>query len=82
MVFQAKNRKFIVSQVKIVTPSAIIRPSKTEKLLGCWVQDDLKWTEHLRDNTQENLIKCLNTRVGGTKEDQEGCKLQEYKDDC
>ena len=30
--------------VHIDTPTEVIRPSKAEKLLGCWVQDDLKWT--------------------------------------
>ena len=34
------------AEVKISTPSTLIKPSKTEKLLGCWVQDNLKWTEY------------------------------------
>ena len=63
---QTKNRAMLDTQVKIVTPTETIRPSKTEKLLGCWVKDDLKWTEHLRDN-KDNLIKSLNIRLGALK---------------
>ena len=51
-----KNRAMLDTQVKIVTPTETIRPSKTEKLLGCWVKDDRKWTEHLRDNKRSLQI--------------------------
>ena len=63
---QTKGRAMLGHQVQIVTPTAVIKPSRTEKLLGCWVQDDLKWGEHLRDST-ENLIRSLNTRLGALK---------------
>ena len=53
-------------QVTINTPLSEVKPSKSEKLLGCRVQDDLKWTEYLRDN-KENLIRSLNTRLGALK---------------
>ena len=48
------------------TPTETIRPSRNEKLLGCWVSEDLKWSEHLRDN-KENLIHSLTTRLGAIK---------------
>ena len=35
-----------------------IKPQKDEKLLGCRIQDDLKWTQYLRDN-EENVMKRL-----------------------
>ena len=54
-------------QVVINTPTAVIKPSKSEKLLGCWVQDDLKWTEYLRDSKGDNLIRSLNIRLGALK---------------
>ena len=63
------------NQVQIVTPTETIRPTKHEKLLGCWINDDLKWTEHIRDN-QENLITALNTRLGALKKIQ---KLLSFK---
>ena len=55
------------AEVKILTPTSVIRPSRSERLLGCWIQDDLKWTEHLRDNKEENLIRSLNTRLGALR---------------
>ena len=61
-----RRRAMAKTQVKIMTPSEIISPSKSEKLLGCVVHDDLKWVEHLRDN-KENLIGSLNTRLGALK---------------
>ena len=63
------------NQVQIATPTEIIRPSKSEKLLGCWVNDDLKWNEHIRDN-KENLITALNTRLGALKKIQ---KIANFK---
>ena len=54
-------------QVVINTPTAVIKPSKSEKLLGCWVQDDLKWTKYLRDSKGDNLIRSLNIRLGALK---------------
>ena len=63
---QARLRVMAANHVKIETPSKVIRSSSSEKLLGCWVHDDLKWTDHLRDNI-ENLIRSLNTRLGALK---------------
>ena len=72
---QAKVRVMAANQVKIETPTEVIRPSRSEKLLGCWVHDDLKWAEHLRDNS-ENLIRSLNTRLGALKKNQ---KIASFK---
>ena len=52
--------------VNITTPTKVIKPQKSEKLLGCWVQDDLKWTYHLRDS-QDNVFKSLNQRISAIK---------------
>ena len=54
------------AQVSISTPNETIRPTSSEKLLGCWINVDLKWTEHLRNN-KDNLMKSLNTRFGAIK---------------
>ena len=56
---QARGRLQASSQVRITTSNEIIRPTTSEKLLGCWVHQDLKWSEHLRDN--KDNMRSLNT---------------------
>ena len=34
--------------------------------MGCWIHEDLKWAEHLRDN-KDNIMKSLNIRLGTLK---------------
>ena len=63
---QARSAVQAGVQVRIVTATETIRPTSSEKLLGCWVHENLKWAEHLRDNT-DNIIKSLNTRLGALK---------------
>ena len=41
-----------------------IRPTRTEKLLGGNICEDLKWKEHLQDNEQ-SLIRQLTSRING-----------------
>ena len=67
------------AQVNIQTPTALIKPSKSEKLLGCWVQDDLKWTEHIRDNKKEHLTRSLYTRLGALKKIRNGANFRTRK---
>ena len=50
----------------ISTPAGDISPTPVEKLLGAWIHQDLKWSEHLQDN-DENLVKALTTRLSGIK---------------
>ena len=59
---QARTRTQSCNLVHINTPSAIIKQSFSEKLLGCWVQNDFKWSDYIRDNS-ESLVKALNTRL-------------------
>ena len=63
---QSKVRSQTSRLVEIRTPSETIRPSENEKLLGCWVSDNLKWSEHLQDN-KENMIRALTSRMGALK---------------
>ena len=63
---QGRIRSQSSNLVEIRTPSETIKPSGQEKLLGCWVQDDLKWSNHLRDN-EDNLIRSLTTRFSALK---------------
>ena len=53
-------------KVEISTPAKVIKPSESEKLLGCWIHQDMKWSEHLQDS-EESLVRCLNSRVGALK---------------
>ena len=62
----AKNKRGVDIKVEITTPSKVIEASQSEKLLGCQLHQDMKWTEHLRDNG-DSLIRSLNTRIGALK---------------
>ena len=53
-------------QVRIYTPTEIITPTSSEKLLGCWVSKDMTWNEHIRDS-KDNLLRSLNTRLGAVR---------------
>ena len=48
-------------KVEIITPSLAIKPSQTQKLLGCCIHENLKWTDHLITN-EKSLVKGLNQR--------------------
>ena len=54
------------SLVEIRTPSETIEPSECEKLLGCWLHQDMKFKEHIQ-NHDESLLRSLNSRVGALK---------------
>ena len=63
---QSRLRNQANKLVNIQTPTEIIKPSSKEKLLGCWVSDNMKWAEHIQDN-KDNLILALTTRLGALK---------------
>ena len=58
----SKNHQNVVDLVSIRTGSETINPCQSAKLLGCWVSGDLKWTEHIRNNS-DNLLTSLNKRA-------------------
>ena len=41
-----------------------ITPSRTEKLLGGYISENLKWREHLVDSEQ-SLVRQLTSRLNG-----------------
>ena len=59
---QARRRSDPNLNVVISTSDSDIGPTPTEKLLGAWIHQDLKWAEHLQDN-KKNLLKALTTRL-------------------
>ena len=56
----------MIINVKINTPTEEINPIKSEKLLGIFIQDDLKWNEYIQNN-EKSLLKQLNTRLNALK---------------
>ena len=52
--------------VVIRTPTKVIQPSESEKLLGCWVHEDMKFAEHIA-NSKESLLCSINQRIGALK---------------
>ena len=52
--------------VSLDTQSDIINPSKSEKLLGGIIGQNLKFTEHIQDH-EESMLKILNNRLNALK---------------
>ena len=63
------------NSIKIITPTAVIKPSETERLLGAEVDQKMKWRKHLLDS-ENSLVKCLNKRVGALKQI---CQVSSFK---
>ena len=57
-----QKQRLLNMEVQINTRAEVIKPIKYEKLLGIFIQDDLKWSEYIQNN-DKSLIKQLNTRV-------------------
>ena len=51
---------------KIDTPIQEIKPIKTEKFLGIFIQNDLKWTEYIPNN-EKSLLKQLRSRLNALR---------------
>ena len=47
------------TQVELITPSKVILPSESEKLLGAWIHQDMKWDEYIQNN-DDSLISSSN----------------------
>ena len=54
------------NSITINTPTAVITPSKVERLLGAQVHQDMNWKEHVLEN-DDSLLKSLNRRAGALK---------------
>ena len=61
-----QKRRIINIHLQINTPTEEIKPIKSEKLLGIFIQDDLKWSEYLQ-NHDKSLIKQLTSRLNALK---------------
>ena len=63
---QYRRKNFNLS-VEIRTPTEVILPTRTEKLLGALVSQDLKWTEHILHG-EDSLVRGLAKRLGALKQ--------------
>ena len=61
-----QRQRLLNIKVKISTPSEVIKPIKSEKLLGIIIQDNLKWTNYIQNN-KNSLLNQLNTRLNAIR---------------
>ena len=59
-------RRHHPTTVNIVTDDEVIEATQVERLLGAYIHQDLKWTEHIRNN-DNSLLHCLSQRLGALK---------------
>ena len=63
---QKRRRNICDLQVTITTPTKTVTATPVERLLGGWIDQDLKWAEHILHN-KESLVRGLTTRVSALK---------------
>ena len=61
-----KRQHRATDTISISTPTATIKPSQVERLLGAQVHQDMHWKEHILDN-DESLLKSLSKRLGAMR---------------
>ena len=61
-----QKRRMLDINVKIDTTAEKIDPIKYEKLLGIYIQDDLKWRDYILYN-EKSLVKQLTSRLKALK---------------
>ena len=74
----SRSKSQSANLVQIETPTEIIQARYTEKLLGYWIQGDLKWDTYIRDS-EENLIKSLSQRITAIKRITKLCNFKTRK---
>ena len=66
MVMGTKGMTAKRRQVTLTAGSYTIKPTKTEKLLGGVVNEDLKWNQHISDH-ESSLMRQLTSRLNGLR---------------
>ena len=75
---QARSKTQSANLVAIKTSTKNIQPSQQEKLPGCWVQENLKWTYHIMES-EANLYQVLNKRLSALKLISKSCDFKSRK---
>ena len=66
MTTRQKRRHVVTGNITITTPTAVVKPSSVERLLGAQIHEDMRWKEHIMDN-EDSLLKSLSQRQGAIK---------------
>ena len=75
---KSRSKTQSANLVSIKTSTNNIAPSQQEKLLGCWVQEDLKWLYHIMES-EDNLYTVLNKRLNALKLISKSCDFKTRK---
>ena len=62
----SQKRRRLNQKPEIVTPNEVIKVSKSEKLLGITIHEDMKWSEYIL-NDEKSLSAQLSLRLSGLK---------------
>ena len=61
-----QRRRNFETNVRITTNNEVIEASETERLLGVYIHQSMKWTEFILNN-ENSLLHSLNQRLGALK---------------
>ena len=61
-----QKQRLMDIDIQIKTTTEPIEPKSSEKLLGVWIKNDLKWAEYIQ-NSENSLLKQLNTRLNALR---------------
>ena len=62
----SQKQRILNLYIEINTPTEDIKPIKSEKLLGIFIQNNLKWTDYIQNN-EKSLIKQLTSRLNALR---------------
>ena len=62
----SQNRRLNNPRIQVTTPTETIDATDSEKLLGGFIHQDLKWGEHIVDN-ENSLVRSLTTRLNALR---------------
>ena len=62
----SQKQRILNLNIEINTPTEDIKPIKSEKLLGIFIQNNLKWTDYIQNN-DKSLIKQLTSRLNALR---------------
>ena len=78
MTSRQKRRLMDTSTTSLHTPTEVIKPSSTERLLGAEIHHNLKWRHHILDS-ENSLVQALNKRLGALRKIQKVASFKARK---